>query len=271
MSVLAAPRSGADLLEEMFADAPAFAYAGLAMLVLTVPTVMALALDTRLFQGGSPWVKPLKFELSIALFLLSLAFFARYLPDGMTARADYRIYAAIVVVCAVAEMIWIGGAAAFATASHYNSGPIMAQIYGVMGVLAVILTSAALVFGVAMLRSGSDRPLVSAIGLSLVLTFVLTVIIGFRLAGNGGHFVGVPALGHALPVLGWSMEVGDLRVAHFFATHAMHFIPAAVLAIALLAPALATHVMAGMLSLAYAVFTVAVFVQALGGRPFIAA
>ena len=41
-----------------------------------------------------------------------------------------------------------------------------------------------------------------------------------------GHFVGTPVTGASVPILGWSLEVGDLRVPHFLATHAMHAVPA---------------------------------------------
>ena len=63
-----------------------------------------------------------------------------------------------------------------------------------------------------------------------MLTFVLTVPIAGTLAQMPGHFVGTPVTGAAVPVFGWSREVGDLRTAHFLATHAMHFLPLAGLA-----------------------------------------
>ena len=70
--------------------------------------------------------------------------------------------------------------------------------------------------------------------------------------------------------MGWSRTAGDLRVAHFFGTHAMHAVPlAGFLAGRLLAPRPA--LMATWLAAAlWAAFCVATFAQALAGRPFLA-
>ena len=70
--------------------------------------------------------------------------------------------------------------------------------------------------------------------------------------------------------MGWARDGGDLRVAHFFATHAMHFIPAFGFIASLLLPAsqgrLAVSGFAGLLAalVGYA------FVKALSGQPFLA-
>lgn len=268
MNQIAIPVLPSGLFGRMLHDEPLFTYAGVAMLLLCAPTLLAMAFETRTVQGANPWIKPLKFELSLTLFFLTLAFFARYLPAGMTEGTGYRIYAAIIVLCAVIEMIWIGGAAAFATRSHFNTGPVMASIYGLMGLLAVILTSATLVYGAAMLAT-RPSPLVTAIALSLIVTFILTVIIAFRLASNGGALVGDGDLGRSLPLLGWSMDAGDLRVPHFFATHAMQIVPLAAAATALVAAPLLTYTTAVALNLAFVLFTFATFAQALAGRPFL--
>jgi len=187
----------------------------------------------------------------------------------MTDRTDYKIYSAIVVFCAVVEIIWICGAAALAIASHYNTEPIMSAIYGFMGLAAVVLTSATLVYGIAMLRAGVPSPLTTSISISLILTFILTLIVAFRLASNESHFIGDTITGSGLPVFGWSTEVGDLRVSHFLATHAMHFIPAIAFAAYIMIPALVTYTTVIALSLGYTALTFATFVQALAGRPFI--
>jgi len=250
-------------------DEPLFTFTGLAMLALCIPTLLLMYADTRIFEGVNVWVKPLKFQLSLALFLLTLAFFAHFLPEGMTKRVDYKIYAALVVVCIVAEIIWICGAATFATASHFNTTPFMSAVYGLMGVAAVILLSATLVYGIAMLRAGLSSPLIMSISISLILTFVLTVIVAFRLASNGSHFVGEMGTGKALMLTGWSMETGDLRVPHFFATHAMHFIPAVSLGIYIIAPTLLQHTTVIVISAFYIALTWGTFAQALAGRPFL--
>lgn len=215
-----------------FAAEPRFATAGLLIALSLVVTVAAMAVDPRLFQGESVWVKPIKFQVALALYLLTLAFFARWLPAGMVAGRGYRLYAGLVVFAVLAELVWVAGAAMYGAASHFNdTSPALARIYPVMGGLAALLTSAALVYGIAIWRNretGLPPALQLAIALGLVLTFVLTLPVAGALSNMpGGHFVGTPVTGAAVPVMGWSREVGDLRAAHFFATHAMHFLPVA--------------------------------------------
>ena len=213
----------------LFRAEPLFTAAGLFMILLIAPTLAALALDTRTLAGVNLWIKPLKFEISLAVYLLTLAFYARWLPAGVTQKLWYRLFAAAVVFACLAEMLWIGGSAAYGTASHFNvTNDFMARLYPVMGLLATLITSASALYGFLILRnktSGLPPSLSLALTGGLLLTLPLTLIVAFTLAGNGSHFVG--GTGEAgLPLLGWSRDGGDLRVAHFFALHAMHFLPA---------------------------------------------
>lgn len=257
----------------LFSKEPLFAAAGLALLASLLVTLPAMGLDPRQFQGENIWIKPIKFQLALIAYLLTLAFFAQWLPTGMTARRSYRIYAGIVVFTIIGELAWISGAAMFGTASHYNvSTPLMTGLYAAMGIFAVTLTSASLVYGIAIWRnraSGLAPALKLSIALGLILNFALTIPIAGKLASLPGHFVGVPVLDLTVPFIGWSGEVGDLRVPHFFATHAMHFLPLAGFAYASWGAGPSKLKAIWAVAIAYTAFTAFVFFQALGGLPLI--
>lgn len=266
-----APRSDF-LLRRMMTDEPRFTLLGIVLALALVPVLAAMALEPRTYEDVNVWIKPAKFLLSLSLYTLNLAFFARFLPPRMTGRFGYRIFASIVVFCILAEIAWIAGAAAMGVGSHFNrSTPAMAILYSTMGVFAVMLTFASLVYGVAILRHRSG-PLAPAlrlsIGLGLVLTFVMTVPVALSMAMGQGNLVGTPVSGASLPLMGWSREVGDLRVAHFFATHAMQMIPLFGLLVLPLTRRLATAAV-WLVALGYVAVVVATFLQGTAGQPFL--
>src|SRR5687767_10583283 len=216
---------------ELFRRHPLFASGALCLLALTVPTAFAMALEQRTFLDINVWIKPLKFQVALALYLATLAWFAGWLPPKVAASRWHRVFSTVVVLAVGAEVAWILGAAALGTASHFNdSSPVAAGLYTLMGVLAVTLTSASLVYGIVILRDRNSRldPVFRlSVGIGLIATFVLTVIVAGYMSGTGSHFVGgAHSDAGGLALMGWARDGGDLRVAHFFATHAMHFVPA---------------------------------------------
>jgi hypothetical protein len=259
------------LIARLFDDAPALAALTLIIVLGALPLLAAFNLDPRLFQGDSIWLKPLKFHAALAIYLATLVFFARFLPDGLMQSRGWQIYQAIVVVCVVAELLWIGGAAALGTGSHFNVGsPVWAALYPLMGVAAVTLTSLSLVMGVAIWRNaqtGLAPALHLSIALGLVLTFVLTVIVAGAMASGTGHHIGTPVSGARVPVMGWSREVGDLRLPHFLATHALHALPVAGLLAARLLPDAPGRLAVWAAGLGFTTLVALTFAQALSGRP----
>ena len=191
-----------------------------------LPVMAAYGLDGRAFQGDNIWLKPLKFHLALAVYIGTLALYGMLLPEGIFTSRRWRIYISVVAACIGAELLWISGAAALGTASHFNVSGVWGVIYPLMGAAAVTLTSLSLAMGVVFWRYRAD-PLLLSISLGLVLTFVLTVPVAATMSSGTGHLVGTPVTGARFPVMGWSMEVGDLRLPHFLATHAMHFVPLA--------------------------------------------
>lgn len=192
----------------------------------SLPLMAAYALDGRLFQGDSIWLKPLKFHLALTVYAGTLALYGMLLPEGTFATRRWRIYLGVVSAAILAELAWIGTAAALGTASHFNQAGVWGMVYPVMGAAAVILTSLSLFIGVAFWRHRADTLMLS-IAVGLILTFVLTVPIAGTMSNGTGHLVGTPVTGARFPIMGWSTEVGDLRLSHFLATHAMHFVPLA--------------------------------------------
>ncbi len=269
-TVLATPRLALPDLRRMGTDAPAFTTLAILLLLGLVPLYAAMLLDTRVFQGASPWMKPVKFHYALGIYTASLAFFARFMPETTRRSRAWRWYTAAVIFAICGEVVWISSAAMLNTASHFNTTiPVFTAIYGLMGVFAVVLTSASLVMGISVWRNrptGLHPALHLSVALGLVLTFVLTVPVAGYLSSTGGHFVGTST--RTLWVMGWSRDAGDLRVAHFLATHALHFVPlAGLLAVSLVPPRASRAVW--LVAALFAALVIFTFMQALQGRPFL--
>jgi hypothetical protein len=256
--------------DTLFGAVPVYAATGVAMLLLLLPTGFAALVDARLVEGVNVWAKPLKFQVSLAAFLLTLAFLARYVRPAMLAAGGYRVFSYAVAAAVALEIAWIMGAAAMGVASHFNRSAIGQVIYPLMGAVATLLTSATAVQAWQIARSGDTRlsPVLRdgiVIGLALVLP--LTLITSGTLASGSGHLVGQGG-GATIPLLGWARDAGDLRVAHFFATHAMHAVPAFAIGWAILGDS-ARRLPVWLFAVAYSGFTLAVLFQAMAGRPFL--
>lgn len=249
---------------------PALLRIGVAVILSLLLTLPALLLDGRMLQGENVWVKPIKFQIALAVYLVTLAVFASLLPQDAATTRRLRWIGLALTLATVAELIWIGGSAMFATASHYNPNPVLYAVYALMGGLATVLILGSLFMGLSFWSARDSHlpePLRLSLALGLILTFALTLPAAGTLSAMPGHFIGTPVTGAVVPILGWSREVGDLRVAHFLATHALHVVPLiGVAAIGLSNPVLARGlVWAG--ALGYSALTAFAFVQALAGQP----
>lgn len=249
---------------------PLLAGAGIFLLLATIPTFAAMGLDGRTLNGINVWIKPLKFEVSLAVQLLSVAWAMLLLPERQGRLV--RTLAIVMAGAAFFEIAYIALQASRGEASHYNTGtPIAGLMYTLMGVGAVALVVTAGWIGALILKHGdTSRPIVFAAGLGLVIGSLVGGIAGAYMSSRTGHWVGGPATdAGGLPVFGWSRTGGDLRVAHFFGLHMIQILPitawigAALLPDRLQKPAILAVAAAGCL------VTLAVFVQALRGMPIL--
>jgi hypothetical protein len=89
------------------------------------------------------------------------------------------------------------------------------------------------------------------------------------MSGMGTHFIGGTASdAGGFPLMGWSRDGGDLRAAHFFATHALHFVPLFGLVSASIFGR-SNRMPVRIFAAAYVGFVAFLFVQALIGLPFL--
>jgi hypothetical protein len=240
---------------------------------MTLLTLGMLVLDDRTLGDEPVWLKPFKFSISFVLLFATLGFAAVRLSDPW--RRSWVILAgAVASATAFAfEMAYIAAQAARQEASHFNeTTPFHEMMYQMMGTGATALMITIALVGIvawADAEARLGRGLRLGIGLGFLLTVVLTSWVAGELAGNGGRYVGMPSEAHArIPFLGWSMEVGDLRPAHFLALHAMQILPAAGYLVDRYRASLRSLWIGAAL---YAIFTTVVFLQALQGVPLISA
>ena len=254
---------------------PAYAAACVLVAASMGPVLLAHAIDPRVMGAGvlaEPiWLKPLKFQVALTLYLGTLAVFALARPARPRRPRAYAAFTWVVVAAVLFEVAVIAGAAAMGTTSHFNTAtPTAAAVYTAMGVGAVTLTSASLVTGAMIARGGQGDPVLRlGLALGLVLTFATTLIVAGAMSGMSGRLIGEAPAGARLPLLGWSREAGDLRAPHFLATHAMHVVPGLALLAAWRLPPASARRATWLGAAAFAALIAGAFVQALAGRPFL--
>jgi hypothetical protein len=261
-------RGPADWLTEWRRREPLLVALTLVMIAVMVPTFVAFLFETRTFNGINVWIKPLKFQSSVALYAGTLAWFFAYVDPQVRVRRGVRAGVRAICLLSLFEITYITGRAAFAEGSHFNNSTLAAAIlYPLMGVAIVATVAIGVWFGVLILRSnagGISPTLRRAIGWGLIAGAVLGGVTGAYMSSRTGHWVGgVATDAGGAPIFGWSRTGGDLRVAHFFGLHAMQGIP--------LIGYLVQRSRRGMTivwaSLAmWAFMTITLFAQALAGR-----
>ena len=212
-----------------------------------IPLSLALLiLDPRILDGEALWLKPLKFQISMAVLTGTLLL--AVMASGLGQSLWVRIPAIAVAATAFYELFFLNMQASRGVRSHFNAdtlfdrvgGAIMAGGAGVL-VLGAALIGAAIL--VALVAKGRllEEPVTLALGLGLVIGGWLGGLTGGAIGANHGPFVGA-AHGPFVPLFGWSLTGGDLRIAHFIGLHMMQALPAAALILRMTLPAATTSI-----------------------------
>ncbi len=202
---------------------------GLFLIASFIVFVPAMILDERMLDSSPVWIKPQKFNLSLALHALTLAVLVQLVPQNVRNGWALMVFSYLAAGALIFEYLYITIQAGRARRSHFNfETQVEALIYAAMGIGAVLLVLVTLVLAIQIWRKG-DRSrqgvwLGSIVGLSL--GFVVTLVFASYMSSTG-RYVGAPLEGGGavIPLFGWSREYGDLRPAHFVSLHMMQTVP----------------------------------------------
>lgn len=228
--------------------------------------ILSLADNTQIL-GTNRWIKPMKFYISIAIFVWTIAVLLQYLPNR---ERFSRVTSWAMIIIFAVEMAAVTGQAIRGTTSHFNIGnPIDAAIFALMGTAIVINTIFVGVLTYHYFRSNIDLPPAIVWGIRLgLLLFLFGSIQGGYMSSQIGHTVGAADGGPGLPLVNWSTVAGDLRVAHFLGLHSLQAVPIFALALQRLRISGRTGLTVGFAIVYLAVFMF-LLAQALSGRPFL--
>ena len=176
-----------------------------AALLLFVPVGVAWAkLDRRTIGGEELALKPIRFALSIGVYMLTASWMFNFVrPERLGAFAPRATVWAMIIGCAF-EFSLIVLQAVRGRRSHFNEATRLdAAIWATMGVFAVLFVGAVLPLAWEIgfrPRLGSDPIMVCAIIAGLLLTFLLGGGTGGLMGRQSSHSAGPE--GRTIPLLG---------------------------------------------------------------------
>lgn len=224
--------------------------------------------DSTEILGINRWIKPMKFFVSIAIFLWTTAIYLYYLKGFAKSKRFISwgmIFVFFVEMFIIVMQAWRG------TTSHFNGKTFFdAMLFMTMGISIALNTLLAFYLLFLYFRAEIDLPQAIVWGMRLgLILFLAASFEGGYMSAQIGHGVGVADGGAGLPVVNWSTRGGDLRVAHFFGMHAFQAVPFFAYTLEkynIKSPTVWTFVFAAFY---LAIFTF-LFVQALNGQPLVA-
>lgn len=254
------------------------------MVGLALVSAIGIFVDDRILIGVPIWEKPLKFALSFILYGTVLAALIPLLDKG---RRLAGLLGTVIALGWVAEMSIIVLQVVRGRASHFNSATELdGMLFSAMGISIAFVWFASLGVAVMLWRHRfADRALGLAVRLGVSLSLIGAALGGLMIQERenvavdmiGAHSVGVPDGGEVIPLLGWSMTGGDLRIPHFVGMHALQVLPLIALLLAWrgrrgtrLSSQITRVRLVAVAAIAYTALTALVSWQAWRGEPLIA-
>jgi hypothetical protein len=190
-----------------------------------IACAVAIFVSDTMVLGINAWYKPMKFFLSTVFFSCTMGWLMYYLNRPL----HTMFYSWTLIITLAFELVYITVRASQGQLSHFNiSSAFNGLMFSLMGIAISIITLWTAY--VAFLFWKRSFPQLSStylwgIRFGLVL-FVVFAFSGGMMAARLSHTVGIAMeTTQSLPLLNWSREAGDLRIAHFFGMHALQLLP----------------------------------------------
>jgi len=252
-----------------------------------VVSVIGLILDDRILQYVPLWLKPFKFSISSLVFISSILYFLKYIPNKKFILLTNKIVSYGLMI----ELIIIFFQAYRGKMSHFNNQTLEDMI--LFQIMAITIVCVWLGFGVytwKLVKASEygDELMFKGIQVGALITF-LTMPFAFTMPQPsetqlqeiiknksqiglvvGSHTVDEKDPSQTYPLTGWAKTGGDLRIAHFLGLHAIQILP--ILAVLLSGIRLSIQTRKRILSvfgLFYFLFVVYTLLQALNGNPIL--
>ena len=229
-----------------------------------LPVLLLLAwLDPRQLMGANLWWKPVKFFISVIIYVATVRYLLRWTTGPALQWIGYGI-----ALTMIGENVFIAMQAARGVRSHFNAdSPADALVFSVMGVMILLntLLLAWLFLWHCMHRIPTGAGLRWGIRWGLATALVASAI-GGVMVSHSAHTIGVPDGGPGTPFLNWSRVAGDVRIAHFIGLHGLQALPlAGYLVDRSSSPR--PWLLVAVAALSYLGFVTVLLLQALSGKP----
>jgi hypothetical protein len=208
--------------------------------------LFGLVVDARTVLNAPVWAKTVKFSLSVIAYCGTLAWMMAHMQR---AQRLARTLGGLIGAILIAEMSLMVTQAIRGVPMHFNvSTPLDTALYSIMGTGITVMWVLTAVVAIAMLREHTASPTLTTgirLGLALALigmalAFLMTspnatqmaaLEAGRKVDMIGAHNVNAMIDGQTrmIPLLGWNMDGGDLRIAHFVGIHGLQIAPLAAL------------------------------------------
>jgi len=197
---------------------------GLFNLAVAVVCLILMLFEETQILGVNRWLKPFKFYASVGIMVLTMGWLLFYLNN----TKKIKLYSWLIFISMLFENGLIILQAVRNTTSHFNiTSAINGIIFNLMGIFIIVFTITVILICISFFKQKQFSISPAYLwGIRLgILFFLFFSLEGGMMLGLLKHTVGGPDGGPGLPVVNWSTQYGDLRIAHFIGIHSLQVLP----------------------------------------------